>query len=113
MPTRLLRRRHVLTLLVPLGGALLAACAGRAAPAPGASGGLVAWPDQDRWPVPYQQASAAVQAAYRFAATHPEVLQWQPCYCGCEADGHTSNRDCFVDAVRADGAVVLDPMGFT
>jgi hypothetical protein len=113
MSSQRLHRRHVLGLLLPLGGALLAACAGQVPPAPGASNGLVAWPAQDRWPVPYQHASAPVQDAYRFAATHPEILQWQPCYCGCEADGHISNRDCFIDAVRPDGAVVLDPMGFT
>jgi len=35
-------------------------------------------------------------AAYKFAAEHPEVLGYVPCYCGCERSGHRGNDDCFV-----------------
>ncbi len=35
------------------------------------------------------------QAAYAFALARPDVLQWLPCYCGCEGMGHRSNLDCF------------------
>jgi hypothetical protein len=110
MHTRALRRRRLLGLLTAATGALLAACAGQSPDA----GRLVAWPARDQWPPEFYQAAAGTQAAYRFAVspTGQAVLRWQPCYCGCEADGHVSNLDCFVDEVRADGSVVLDPMSF-
>jgi hypothetical protein len=47
-----------------------------------------------------------VQAAYEFAARHPEILQYVPCYCGCERDGHGGSHDCFIAARAADGRVV-------
>ena len=47
----------------------------------------------------------AVQQAYEFAARHPEVLQYVPCYCGCEQHGHTANHSCFVKSRAADGRV--------
>lgn len=107
MHTTTLSRRHLLTVVA---STLLAACGSREP----AGGRLVAWPARDQWPPEFRQASAATQAAYRFAASPAgqAVLRWQPCYCGCEADGHRSNLDCFVDEVRADGSVVLDPMSF-
>ena len=37
-----------------------------------------------------------VGAVYEFAARHPEVLRYVPCFCGCENDGHRANHDCFV-----------------
>ena len=36
------------------------------------------------------------RAVYQFAAEHPEVLKYVPCYCGCEASGHPHNESCFV-----------------
>ncbi|MCC6626006.1 MAG: hypothetical protein IT340_01265 [Chloroflexi bacterium] len=100
-----------------LGGSLLAAC-GVGAPAGGhgatSSGGVIAWPARNQWPPVYHESSARVQAAYQFAVSPAgrETLRWQPCYCGCEEEGHTSNLDCFVDEVRADGSVALDLMSF-
>ncbi|RSK28962.1 hypothetical protein EJF36_19910 [Bacillus sp. HMF5848] len=48
--------------------------------------------------------------AYLFAIEHPEVLDYMPCYCGCEEVGHENTTDCFVDSVE--GAVAtLDSMG--
>jgi hypothetical protein len=35
------------------------------------------------------------QAAYAYALARPDVLQWLPCYCGCDGMGHRSNLDCF------------------
>lgn len=52
----------------------------------------------------------SVKEAYRFAVDHPEVLDYMPCYCGCDEDGHTSNTDCFVDQVE-DNVAILDNMG--
>jgi hypothetical protein len=37
-----------------------------------------------------------VRAAYEFAARHPEVLKFVPCFCGCERGGHKHNADCFI-----------------
>ena len=47
-----------------------------------------------------------VQQVYEFAARHPEVLQYVPCYCGCEQLGHKGNHDCFVRERAANGDVV-------
>jgi hypothetical protein len=47
-----------------------------------------------------------ITAAYRFAAEHPEILSYVPCFCGCERSGHQGNEDCFVKARAANGDVV-------
>ena len=69
------------------------------------------WP-----PLPEGEALAQpmeqVRAMYAFAARHPEVLQYAPCYCGCESGGHKSVRDCFVKGRDADGKPQWDRMGF-
>ena len=48
-----------------------------------------------------------VQQVFEFAARHPEVLSYVPCYCGCENPrlGHKGNHDCFVKARAANGMV--------
>jgi hypothetical protein len=46
-----------------------------------------------------------VRAAYVFAAEHPEVLSYVPCFCGCERGGHKGNDDCFVAGRDANGDV--------
>lgn len=46
-----------------------------------------------------------IQQVYEFAARHPEVLQYVPCYCGCERSGHNGNHDCFVKSRSANGQV--------
>lgn len=47
-----------------------------------------------------------VTAAYQFAAEHPEVSSYVPCFCGCEHGGHKGNHDCFVKSRAANGDVV-------
>jgi hypothetical protein len=37
-----------------------------------------------------------VKLAYEFAARHPEIISYMPCFCGCERGGHTSNESCFI-----------------
>lgn len=69
-------------------------------------------------PLPYEPAPSrpmdVVRAAYRFAAEHPEVLSYVPCYCGCEQAGHRGNEDCFVTARDANGDVTQwEPHGMT
>jgi hypothetical protein len=54
-----------------------------------------------------------VRAMYAFAARHPEVMRYAPCYCGCEAQGHMSAEDCFVRGRDAGGEPQWDGMGFT
>jgi Protein of unknown function with PCYCGC motif len=55
-----------------------------------------------------------INAAYTFAAEHPEVLAYVPCYCGCERAGHRGNDDCFVMARAANGDVTRwEPHGMT
>src|SRR5256885_2732190 len=48
-----------------------------------------------------------VRAAYVFAAEHPEILSYVPCFCGCERAGHKGNEDCFV-ARRNDAGDVVE-----
>lgn len=45
------------------------------------------------------------RALYAFAGTNAVVLQYIPCYCGCQAQGHRSNADCYVKQRSADGRV--------
>jgi hypothetical protein len=66
----------------------------------------VAWDPQ--WP-PLPNAGKPAKkieqapAMYAFAARHPEVMRYAPCYCGCEARGHESALDCFVKAHDENG----------
>jgi hypothetical protein len=54
-----------------------------------------------------------VRATYDFAAQHPEILKYVPCYCGCGADGHKANDACFVARRDAKGNVLeWDTHGF-
>jgi hypothetical protein len=48
---------------------------------------------------------AVVHEVYDFAARHPEVLRYVPCYCGCERAGHNGNHDCFIKSRDASGRV--------
>lgn len=62
-------------------------------------------------PVPFQgyappRAPEVITAAYQFAAEHPEVLSYVPCFCGCEQAGHSGNHDCFVRQRAENGDVI-------
>lgn len=63
--------------------------------------------------IPFQPGYApprpaeVVVAAYQFAAEHPEILSYIPCFCGCEHVGHQGNEDCFV-RTRAENGDVLE-----
>jgi len=41
-------------------------------------------------------ARQEIRAAYAFAARRPDILEYVPCYCGCEREGHRSNEDCYL-----------------
>jgi hypothetical protein len=69
------------------------------------------------FPARMARVGPEIQEAYVFAAKHPEVLQYMPCYCGCEQEQppHQANIDCFVDQIDRSGErprVTIDPMGF-
>ena len=54
-----------------------------------------------------------VRATYDFAAQHPEILKYVPCYCGCGSQGHKANESCFVAKRDPKGNVVeWDTHGF-
>jgi hypothetical protein len=55
---------------------------------------------------PTTRSREVISAAYRFAAEHPEVLSYIPCFCGCERSGHRGNEDCFVRARDVNGDVI-------
>jgi hypothetical protein len=55
---------------------------------------------------PPPRPPAVVTAAYKFAAEHPEILSYVPCFCGCERAGHQGNADCFVHQRAANGDVI-------
>jgi hypothetical protein len=68
-------------------------------------------------PLPYEgypspRPMPMVQATYEFAARHPEVLQYIPCFCGCERGGHNSNHECFVRSRDPQGKVTWDSHGY-
>jgi Protein of unknown function with PCYCGC motif len=71
-------------------------------------------------PIPFEfgppaRPAEVVRAVYQFAAEHPEVLGYTPCYCGCEREaGHRGNDDCFVAERNTNGDVTRwDPHGVT
>ena len=54
-----------------------------------------------------------VRETYDFAAQHPEILKYVPCYCGCGSQGHKANESCFVAKRDAKGNVLeWDTHGF-
>ncbi|HUP00491.1 MAG TPA: PCYCGC motif-containing (lipo)protein [Gemmatimonadota bacterium] len=109
--------------VILVAGSLLAACgregAGRESEAASAPQEQEKWVtiDSVQFPAAMAEAPAEIVEAYVFAAKHPEVLRYMPCYCGChrEAEPHANNYDCFVDAIDTGGAIPRvdpDPMGF-
>ena len=46
-----------------------------------------------------------IRDTYIFAAQNPHVLEYVPCFCGCETRGHKRNADCFVQSRNPDGSV--------
>ena len=73
--------------------------------------------DGVEFPAIMDEVPADIVEIYVFAAKHPEVLEYIPCYCGCEDESppHISAYDCFVDAIDRSGPVPrvdIDMMGF-
>ena len=104
----LTRRRFVLLSAT----AALAACTGGSTRPGDVLVQLYANPSKDEWPAEFNELPADTQAMYRYAVANQATLKWFPCYCGCVAGGHSSNFDCYVREVLADGRVRLDTMSF-
>jgi len=62
----------------------------------------------DQMPMDVQNVPVAVQEAYQFNTANPDIMQDIPCYCGCGGIGHTSNYDCYVSDVDANGKITFD-----
>ncbi len=61
-------------------------------------------------PIPFRgyappRPNEVVEAAFVFAAEHPEVASYVPCFCGCQQSGHRGNADCFVRSRAVNGDV--------
>lgn len=110
--TRTLGRRR---LLVLLGAGLAAACTPIAQTMPSSTASAIpplgANPTRGIWPIQYRSAPQAVRDAYAWAAMHENILRYIPCYCGCGANGHRNNYDCFVSAQAANGWITMDLHG--
>ncbi|MOA02253.1 hypothetical protein D3C78_1216960 [compost metagenome] len=53
-----------------------------------------------------------VALVYKAVAQYTDLLDDIPCYCGCgESAGHRSSKDCFIQEIQEDGAVVWDDHG--
>jgi len=94
----------------PASGALAALAADTQAAQPIPSG-LKPHPQANLPPLqfpgyPMARPPEVVTAAYKFAAEHPEVLSYVPCFCGCEHSGHRGNEDCFVKTRDINGDVI-------
>jgi hypothetical protein len=61
-------------------------------------------------PIPFQgyappRPTEVVTAAFEFAAEHPEIASYVPCFCGCQMMGHHGNEQCFVRSRAPNGDV--------
>lgn len=66
------------------------------------------------WPAFVTDAGLEVRRLYEFQVLNGHIMRYMPCFCGCGASsGHRSNRDCYVQAVHADGSVTFDSMAPT
>jgi Protein of unknown function with PCYCGC motif len=61
-------------------------------------------------PPDIRQAPDDVREAYRFAVANRSTLRYIPCYCGCGADGHTSNASCYIKDDSTSEKLIFDRM---
>lgn len=48
-----------------------------------------------------------IQTAYETARKKPAILAQQPCYCGCDRQGHRSLLDCFISEHAAKCSICI------
>lgn len=51
------------------------------------------------------RTTEVINEVYEFAARNPDILEFVPCFCGCESAGHQANAHCFVESRNSDGTV--------
>ena len=61
-------------------------------------------------PADIRRAPDDVREAYRFAIANRDILRYIPCYCGCGAQGHTSNASCYIKDDSTRDRPVFDRM---
>ena len=61
-------------------------------------------------PKDIRSAPLEVREAYRFAITNRDTLRYIPCYCGCGAEGHTSNASCYIQDNSTPEKLIFDRM---
>ncbi len=67
-------------------------------------------PDAPMPPLPFipnmvPRPAETIAEVYEFAGRNPDILEFVPCFCGCETAGHRANSHCFVQSRHADGSV--------
>ena len=107
------RRRFLLLVAAGLAAGCTPVVQTRPSPTASAIPPLGANPTRGIWPIQYERAPQPVRDAYAWAATHENILQYIPCYCGCGASGHKNNYDCFVSAKAASGWITMDLHGLS
>lgn len=71
------------------------------------------WSPLPSSPGPPLRLIEGVRAMYAYAARRRDLLQYIPCYCGCERDGHASNHACYIQGRANDGSPQWDLHAFT
>jgi hypothetical protein len=61
-------------------------------------------------PKDIRSAPEEVREAYRFAIVNRATLRYIPCYCGCGAQGHTSNASCYMPDNSTPEKLLFDRM---
>ena len=64
-------------------------------------------------PADIRRAPVDVREAYRFAIANRDILRYVPCYCGCGAQGHTSNASCYIKDESTQDKLVFDRMSLS
>jgi hypothetical protein len=98
-------RVGLLVLIATLVTGTAAGCAGNPA---GVDTRAVSMAPMSGLPANVQSAPVSVQQAYQFAVANPDVLKAIPCYCGCGAEGHTSNYSCYIAGQNPGGTIRFD-----
>ena len=61
---------------------------------------------ESQLPAEMKDQPARVKEAYRFAIANPDLLKQIPCFCGCVAEQHESNYNCYVAEDGGPGSVL-------
>lgn len=85
------KRRWPLLVLVVVISLLLTACGGAVSSTAG-----VKLAPESQLPAEMKDQPTRVKDAYRFAIANPDLLRQIPCFCGCVAEQHESNYNCYV-----------------